>query len=235
MSSRRDELINRIISIESDKTLNFWDSLHEREKLFSILLSDEGWYIDYDLAIGTLSGLYLKQLSEDIKVLDYYMIQHYKNKLPRIELHFKENYPARALIIEKAIQAHLKGDFELSTPIFLIQVEGIFHDLTEKDIFSKGRGKKKDNTAANWFDSKQQTPRDVRLAILESLKHNSNLSANFSESANFPNALNRNRILHGRDLSYNTELNSSKAISLLLFVSTVVNDIESNSSQITWV
>ncbi|SMC94443.1 hypothetical protein [Pedobacter nyackensis] len=235
MSNRRDDLINRIISFQADETLNFWDKLNETDKLFSVLLSDEGWYIDYDLAIKTLSELYIKQVFNEIKVLDYYMIQHYKKKLPDIELFFQENYKERAHIIKKGIQAHLSGDFELSTPVFLIQTEGIFHDLTEKDIFSKGRGKNKENTAANWFDSKKQTPRDVRLAILESLKYNSNLSANFSESVNFPNALNRNRILHGRDISYNTELNSSKAISLLLFVSTVVNDIESNSSQITWI
>jgi len=235
MSNRRDDLVNRIISFQSDETLNFWDKLNETNKLFSVLLSDEGWYIDYDQAIRTLSELYLKQVFNEIRVLDHYMIQYYKKKLPDIELFFKENYKERAHILKKGIEAHLREDFELSTPIFLIQTEGIFHDLTKKDIFSKGRGKNKENTAANWYDSKQQTRHDVRLALLESLKYNSNLSANFSESVNFPNALNRNRILHGRDLSYNTELHSSKAISLLLFVSTVVNDIENNSSQITWI
>jgi hypothetical protein len=235
MSNRREELIERIILYQADETINFWVKLNETNKLFSILLSDEGWYIDYDVAIPTLSRLYLEQIFNEHQVLDYYMIEHYKKKLPKIQSFFKEDYNLRSLIIEKAIQAHQKGDYELSTPVFLIQAEGIFHDLTTKDIFSKGKGKKKENTAANWYDSKHQSTYDVRLAILESLKFNSNLSANFSQATDFPNCLNRNLILHGRDLSYNSELNSSKAISLLLFVSTVVKDVESNSSQITLV
>lgn len=87
MSNRRDDLINRIISFQADEALNFWDKLNETNKLFSVLLSDEGWYIDYDLAIKTLFELYVKQVFNEIKVLDYYMVKHYK-KITRYRIIF---------------------------------------------------------------------------------------------------------------------------------------------------
>ncbi len=91
-----------------------------------------------------------------------------------------------------------------------------------KEIFSKG--KTKENTAKKWLEERDGHDVDFRLSILEPLRKNENISASFKESENFPNALNRNKILHGRDLSYSTEINSYKAISLLLFIGTIVYD-----------
>ncbi len=76
---------------------------------------------------------------------------------------------------------------------------------------------------------------NFRLAILEPLKENENLSANFAEAENYPNALNRNRILHGRDQNYYSESNSYKAISLLLYIGTIVHDLENNREELNWV
>lgn len=109
----------------------------------------------------------------------------------------------------------------MSIPVFLTQIEGLFFDLTEKKIFSKGKAKE-------WLNSKNNNNLDFRLAILESLKQNENLSANFDEAKDYPNALNRNRILLGRDINYSSELNSYKAVSLLLIFGTIVYDLENN-------
>jgi hypothetical protein len=235
MSVRREELIQKMIVLQEGKSIGNFEQINKEYKLFSIMLADEGWYMDYDLAVKTLSGLYLHQVVNNSKVLDEYMINFYKKKLSSIVSFFKNQYLARFPILEKSFKAHRKGYYELSIPVFLTQVEGLFFDLTQKEIFSKGRGKKKDNTAKEWLNSKENNDLDFRIAILEPLKENDNLSANFTEADNFPNALNRNKILHGRDLNYYSELNSYKAISLLLYIGTFVKDIENNEDKLSWI
>ena len=96
--------------------------------------------------------------------------------------------------------------------------------MTNKEIFSKGRGKRKENTAKEWLEEREGHDVNLILSILEPLRKNENISANIKDSENFPNALNRNKILHGRDLNYSIEINSYKSISLLLFIGTIVYD-----------
>lgn len=234
MSIRREELITKMIDLQTDRKYGDWSHISEEYKLFSVMLSDEGWYMDYGLAVGTLSGLYLNQTFSDSKVLDEYMIKFYKGKLRKTISFFRKHHQRRYPILEKAFKAHKKGEFELSIPVFLTQIEGLFFDLTNKEIFSKGQGKKKENTAKEWLNSKEF---DIAflLAIMEPLRENENITANFSESEYYPNVINRNKILHGRDINYSTELNSYKAISLLSFIGTIVYDIENKSEKINWI
>ena len=138
MSSRREELIEKMIALQEDKTIDGFEKINQEYKLFSIMLSDEGWYLDYNLAVKTLSQLYLYQVIGNSRVLDEYMVTFYKNKLTRIILYFKKHYPERFPILEKSFKVHRKGYFELSIPVFLTQIEGLFFDITEKKIFSKG-------------------------------------------------------------------------------------------------
>jgi hypothetical protein len=222
MSIRRDELIDQIVASQKNRGFFDLDKIADEYKLFSVMLSDEGWYLDYDLAVETLSSLYIKQVKTKSNVLDKYLVDFYTKKLNIIINFFQKEFPKRYSILEKAFEAHKKGDFELSIPVFLSQIEGLFFDLTNKEIFSKG--KTKENTAKKWLEERDGHDVDFRLSILEPLRKNENISASFKESENFPNALNRNKILHGRDLSYSTEINSYKAISLLLFIGTIVYD-----------
>jgi len=231
MSTRREKLINEMIASQVDKKFLDCKSLNEGYRIFSVMLSDEGWYLDYELAVKTIQELYIHQITKNSKVLDEYMIAFYKKKLSQIIEFFKKHHQSRFPFLEKAFYAHEKGDFEMSIPVFLAQIEGVFYDLTEKEIFSKGRGKK-DNTAKEWINSKESSQIDFRLSILEPLKQNENISANFKESKDFPNVLNRNRILHGRDLNYANEMNSFKAISLLFFIGTIVYDFENDYKKI---
>jgi len=232
MSKRRKDLIDKMIAIETNKNIGFLEMIDEKYKLFSIMLSDEGWYFDYELALETLSDLYIDQVFNDSDVLDEYMIKFYRDKIKDIIDNFKTIQNKRYPIIEKAFIAHDMGYYELSIPVFLAQIEGVFFDLTKKDLFSQGRRNNKENTAGNWIDLKSSSDIDnnlqFRLTLLGSLKNNENITANFTESNDFPNALNRNKILHGRELNYSSELNSFKAISLLSFIGTIVYDIEEN-------
>lgn len=224
MSIRRDELIDQMIYSQQNRRFFDLDKINEEYKLFSVMLSDEGWYLDYDLSIETLSSLYIIQVKKESNVLDEYMVDFYKKKLNTIINFFQKEFCKRYSILEKAFDAHKKGDFELSIPVFLSQIDGLFFDLTTKGIFSKGGGRYKDNTAKKWLEEREGHDANFRLSILEPLRKNENITASFKDSENFPNALNRNKILHGRDLNYSTEINSYKAISLLFLIGTIVYD-----------
>jgi hypothetical protein len=65
MSARREELIQRMVALQADTTIGGLEKINQEYKLFSVMLSDEGWYIDYGLAVKTLSGLYLHQVNEN--------------------------------------------------------------------------------------------------------------------------------------------------------------------------
>ena len=107
-----------------------------------------------------------------------------------------------------------------------------------KAIYDEGRKMVKgykDELAKKWVDSKICKIDEFRLSLLEPLRENQNISSNFNESKNYPKVLNRNRILHGRDLKYPNEVNSYKAISLLLFIGTIAYDIEKGSEEMSWV
>jgi hypothetical protein len=126
MSIRRDELIDQIVASQQNRVSFDLDKIDEEYKLFSVMLSDEGWYLDYDLAVETLSSLYIIQVKTESNVLDKYMVDFYKKKLNIIINFFQKEFPKRYLILEKAFKAHKKGDFELSIPVFLSQIEGLF-------------------------------------------------------------------------------------------------------------
>ncbi len=234
MSIRQEKLINKMIAIEKNKTLNFSEQLIEKYKLLSVMLSDEGWYPDYGLAQKTLSELYLSQILNNTIALDTFMMDFYKKKLNRIIKYFEEKFENRFIILKKAFKAHKKGDYELSIPVFLSQIEGIFYDLTQKNIFSKNK-RYKEASAQKWVESKIGKIDNFRIALLEPLKENQNISSNFKESTNYPKVLNRNMILHGRDLKYSNEINSFKAISLLLFIGTITYDSENDPGEINWI
>jgi len=160
-----------MIALQADQTIGNWERISKEYKLFSVMLADEGWYMDYDLAVRTLSELYIDQVTNNSMVLDSYMIKFYEEKLKNIVSFFKDNHQERFSILEKAFQAHRKEQFVLSIPIFLSQVEGLFFDLTEKEIFSRGRGKHKDNTAKEWLQTKDDNDLDFRfLNLLEKMK-----------------------------------------------------------------
>lgn len=231
MSVRRNQLIQKMIELQSNRGKPTLINVEET-KLFCVMLSDEGWYFDYDFAIGTLSDLYIHQIKTRDNLLDLFMINHYEKKQDEIIEFFKKNHKTRFSIIEKAFIAHKKKQYELSIPVFLTQIEGLFYDLTSKNIYSK---RKRENTPAVWINSKESKnfKDTITITLLESLKWNENISANFIEAGDYPNVLNRNRILHGRDLDYPSELNSYKAISLLWFVGLVVFDLERDSNNIS--
>ena len=148
---------------------------------------------------------YLISASKDKEYLQIFL-----NKVKQ-----KSIFQKRASIIEDAIEAYKAGKHSLAIPVFLAQIEGLLWDYAEKMGIAKGtqitprKGKKRYANAA------------------DDLVENTILAESFSEEVvtYFLGKLYtrdfRHAILHGRNISYQTEENSMK---LLLFIHTLLEN-----------
>ncbi|MEV8510791.1 hypothetical protein [Dactylosporangium sp. NPDC051484] len=109
----------------------------------------------------------------------------------------------RAELIEAAIRHHHAGAYEASIPILLAQIEGLSYDLVGRAFFPKRDGVEAvdDETLAglraNIEVARPYYSADVRVRQSEG-------------------SLSRHGILHGRELAYDTRVNSTKALTLTL-------------------
>ncbi|ALE04631.1 hypothetical protein AL755_03120 (plasmid) [Arthrobacter sp. ERGS1:01] len=111
----------------------------------------------------------------------------------------------RAELIEKAIEHHLKGAYEASIPILYAQAEGLAYDATGKPFFTKSS---RHYVAA--IDDTTLAGLDGNLEVARVL-----FSDDVSETQD-KGSLSRHGILHGRELAYDTEVVSTKALVLVL-------------------
>jgi len=111
----------------------------------------------------------------------------------------------RARLLDCAAEHHLAGRYEASVPLLLAHIEGIVIDVTEgKKYFTKRQGGKADVV----------NPQD--LAGIEACM--AALQGAYSEDVPDTQAegsLSRHGILHGRELAYDTRVNSAKTWSVM--------------------
>jgi hypothetical protein len=114
----------------------------------------------------------------------------------------------RISILAPAIEAHIRGQYELSVPTLVVQIEGIL-----SGSFKEGE----------WVTQKHELAW-IRTACENDGSVVGRLAASFFVSAFFQEfhigqqmvpSLSRNAILHGTDLGYATAVNSLKMILLL--------------------
>lgn len=116
---------------------------------------------------------------------------------------FKQALWRRAKLIEASIRHHRTGSYEASIPILFAQIEGLCFDAVNKPFFSKVKG--------------VPAVDDVTLA---------GLGANLEVARGFyvggvnvrqsEGSLSRHGIMHGRELAYDTLVNSTKVLTLTL-------------------
>ncbi len=119
---------------------------------------------------------------------------------------YNDVFRHRHRLVEKAFQHHRDGAYEASIPIMLAQIDGLCRDVTDKDFFDdgkKGESLVDDGTLAGldeglpvaraWFNKRaRRTSWDGRGS--------------------------RHAVVHGRELAYDTQENSTKALVLMLSV-----------------
>lgn len=111
----------------------------------------------------------------------------------------------RARLLDRAAEHHLAGRYDASVPLLLAHIEGIVIDVTEgKKYFTKRQSQKAD------------VVNPLELAGIEACM--AALQGAYSEDVpvtQAEGALSRHGILHGRELAYDTRVNSAKTWSVM--------------------
>lgn len=156
-------------------------------------------------------------LEETEKAVSEEFIKWYKNE--RIEVMFnswikKEWLKKRKLILKAVIDAHTKGQFLLSVPVMLTQVEGIIAD-GYGHIGWLGQERLKKYIEELCPENNTFLPDTVIRSILLNT-----ILVKFEHGKKINSSLSRHAILHGADIDYGTKKNSLKALLLFNYLQT---------------
>lgn len=111
----------------------------------------------------------------------------------------------RARLLDLAAGHHLAGRYDASVPLLQAQMEGIVIDVTGgKKFFTKRPGHK-----ADLVDPKDLVSIEACLAALQ-VTYGGDVTETQREGS-----LSRHAVLHGRELAYDTQVNSAKTWSVL--------------------
>lgn len=212
-SSMLDKISRITIPLTKTLAKRFSITLSERYQL----LATEGWFCD----IGETEEEYSTFMKKvffyhDISELSDAFKEYHYSHLDLIEQRLLRMYPERNRFITEAFDAHRTGKYLFSIPIFLSLADGITYLKTGEACLFSSSDKQ----------PKIKQTQFMKNLIDESLLLEAMLSAvtNFS-AINKPERmddnrffLNRHTILHGKNLDYDTEMNSLKVISLLNYL-----------------
>jgi hypothetical protein len=113
-------------------------------------------------------------------------------------------------LVEKALDHHRNGAYEASVPILLAQADGICQDLV---------GSKDDMQFFRLVPKTQYFADASTIAGMPAgLEHLRPLFSEVTRKSGVTGQLTRHGILHGRELRYDTQMNSTKALVLLAAV-----------------
>lgn len=198
-------------------------------------LATKTWFVSKSLAFAdyellAFSPERIGMEDEDEEALNDQFVSVYKENMEYFENLLLEEFPNRAFAIRPAIQAHRRGEFALSIPVFLSQADGILLDLTSAELFTSNghiskhaqeqMSKTPHESWFGYFDDATWSPLSAVRPIGWSPKQRR--EAGYS-------GFNRHTTMHGMDLHYATEVNSYKAFSLLCYVASVKSDEEEGS------
>ena len=178
-------------------------------------LAQRGWFVSGYFGLSEIMELASACGTVTTDVLAARVADMYGSSLVEHSDSLSQDYAARTFAIRPAVEAHRRGDYALSVPIFFVQAEGISHDREKQYIFRKKDGQGIRNVARKrlaLIQSVDPTPYDSFSRFMEIMWPLADLLPIYPE-------LNRHTILHGIALAeYVTEENSLKALSLLSHV-----------------
>ena len=199
---------------------NIFEQLHrypDETRAAVIKLAEYGWYVDPSMP-STMPQVLAKAMSEGSADEVSSVVEKYFNqRIDEIERRLCSFYPHRKLLLSDAFAAHRMGTYNLAIPIFLIQADGIWWDTFSRNLFTrKGRLAGADDHKSNLEDSIAEKISEVFHQSIPLWQSEAERKSNFQ-------GLNRHQVLHGESLDYGTESNSLRCISLLNFLSWILN------------
>ncbi|MFL9928834.1 hypothetical protein P0D88_06090 [Paraburkholderia sp. RL18-103-BIB-C] len=182
-----------------------------REGLVS--MSQSGWYLDRDM--GMSEPLRFKRAMADGRQADAEaeMVKHFEARTAGIRAELIQAYPHRREIFEAAFDAHLNGQYLVSIPVLLAQVDGICFDVANAHFFM-GKERPKVLAYAVEFAGSQ-----IARAFLAPLESEMTIALSERARPQGFTGLNRHMVLHGESVDYGTKENGLRAISLLNYMS----------------
>ena len=216
------EVIERILTGIQKYTEQF----SEGTKLSIFILSQHGWFISLEMPPSKILECATSALEGEIDKVDNIMASFFRYNAGEINKALNSNFPNRSNILDNAFNAHRRGEYDLSVPVFLIQTDGICNELIGIEMFGRRNNKPKTSAYVDQFEQSS-----FLSALLEPFRVCLPLTASEKEREllTIENYLNRHEILHGAATNYGTELNSLKALSLINFVSTVLQKVKQNN------
>jgi hypothetical protein len=183
-------------------------------------LLHQGWYLSVYFNEATMNSLANDITIGNIASADQYIMDTF-DEYSAIELEkLTKRFPSRTKAIVAAFDAHRKGEYFLSIPVFFAQTEGICKEIIGSRFFTVKKGMP---TTTSWASAHQE--RDDYVSLLLSPLIEVGEARRIQEMGK-PSGANRHDVLHGDSLDYGTKVNSSKAFSLLTYIGNTVYELK---------
>jgi hypothetical protein len=208
------------------------NSFDARMKLYPALkgkilpLAKRGWFVSTFFGLSELDLLAQSASTLTPDDLDLLIAQLYREGIAKHGQEMLKEYPGRAFLLRPAMDAHLRGEYAISIPIYFILVDGICFERAQKYLFQEsGDMHIASHARAELGAIKEQAVENsitgffslMSGIIWESISEKPPLAYNEKARNAFQyDGLNRHTVLHGiADQNYATEENSLKVFSLL--------------------
>lgn len=211
--------IQNLISPALKSFLDSFRLLPEHTQAALMTLGNHGWFFDLSMPLSFLWEIENILNEGNIEEVESALLDYFRKKIQSIEDSLIAKFPHRARFISAAFNAHRRGEYELSIPVYLSQTDGICYEVINHSLFRRKGGNKKPATAI-YVDSVASNT--FRHALLSPLSNPLPISASETERDENFSELNRHQVMHGESLIYGTEINSIKSISLLNYVAQVL-------------
>lgn len=180
-------------------------------------LANLGWFPSGEMGFSEIHAFRVLCDSGDNSAVDATMIEWLHSEREQIQMRATIRFPNRGHILASAFNAHDVGQYELSIPILMAQVEGMCLEVAGTKLFST-----KNKIPA----TRAATDRFCQLALSDALllpfREPNGFTASEADRHQWPDTPNRHEILHGIATDYGTRKNSFKTISLLEYFITFV-------------
>jgi hypothetical protein len=197
----------------------YYEKIPDVIRYSMLVLAEQGWYLNINMTSSVVLRLQAMVYDGKNEEVDNLLMEYFNGKIVEIEEELVSNHVRRSTLLHAAFKAHRRGEYELSIPVLIAQADGICSEVIGYQLFRKDRkgspyiAKYVKEIVADKYKSAFLFPFTQDLPI-----HYSERKRNGSFSA-----LNRHQVLHGESVNYGTRLNSFKAISLVYYISTVLN------------
>jgi hypothetical protein len=178
-----------------------------------------GWYLPHHVNEATINYLADNLGEGNVSHVDDCIMEILDRDCNADLDKLNSRFPSRAKAISSAFDAHRRGEYYLSIPVFFSQTEGICKIIIGSRFFSVKKGKP---ITKDWASRPELS--DYITLLLKPLTEVG--ESRRSQDDGNPSGANRHDVLHGDSTEYGTKVNSYKALSLLIYVGITVYELD---------